>query len=85
MLKARFLSHAKFATFAKFLGGVDIESIGKDILDCAYAIHTRFGSGLLEKAYRVILATERDKYIEELNEDRRVDGLCPGAWRMGAA
>ena len=57
MLTARFLSHAKFATFAKFLGGVDmdIESIGKDILDCAYAIHTRFGSGLLEKAYRVIL------------------------------
>ena len=46
MLKARFLSQAKFATFAKFLGGVDmdIESIGKDILDCAYAIHTRFGS-----------------------------------------
>ena len=37
---------AKNATFAKFLGGVDmdIESIGKDILDCAYAIHTRFGS-----------------------------------------
>ena len=28
---------------------MDIESIGKDILDCAYAIHTRFGSGLLEK------------------------------------
>ena len=37
---------------------MDIEAIGKDILDCAYAIHSQFGSGLLEKAYRVILATE---------------------------
>ena len=24
---------------------MDIETVGKDILDCAYAIHTRFGSG----------------------------------------
>ena len=37
---------------------MDIEVIGKDILDCAYAIHSRFGSGLLEKANRVILVTE---------------------------
>ena len=37
---------------------MDIGVIGKDILDCAYAIHSRFGSGLLEKAYRVILVTE---------------------------
>ena len=37
---------------------MDIEAVGKGILDCAYAIHTRFGSGLLEKAYRVILAAE---------------------------
>ena len=35
---------------------MDIEFIGKDILDCAYAIHSRLGSGLLGKAYRVILA-----------------------------
>ena len=34
---------------------MDIEAVGKGILDCAYAIHTRFGSGLLEKAYRVSL------------------------------
>ena len=32
---------------------MDIEAVGKDIFDCAYAIHTRFCSGLLEKAYRV--------------------------------
>ena len=32
---------------------MDIEAVGKGILDCAYAIHARFGSGLLEKAYRV--------------------------------
>ena len=30
-------------------GVMDIETIGKDVLDCAYAIHSRFGSGLLEK------------------------------------
>ena len=70
MLKARFLSHSKFATFAKFLGGVDIESIGKDILDCAYAIHTRFGSGLLEKAYRVILATELKRLGHKVEEEK---------------
>ena len=32
---------------------MDIEAVGKDILNCAYAIHTRFGSGLQEKASRV--------------------------------
>ena len=34
---------------------MDIEAVGKGILDCAYAIHKRVGSGLLEKAYRVSL------------------------------
>ena len=37
---------------------MDIEKIGKDILDAAFAIHSRFGSGLLEKAYRIFLASE---------------------------
>ena len=50
---------------------MDIESIGKDILDCAYAIHTRFGSGLLEKAYRVILATELKRLGHKVEESRR--------------
>ena len=37
---------------------MDIEKIGKDVLDSAFAIHSRFGSGLLEKAYRIFLAAE---------------------------
>ena len=52
---------------------MDIESIGKDILDCAYAIHTRFGSGLLEKAYRVILATELKRLGHKVEEERLLD------------
>ena len=47
---------------------MDIETIGKSVLDTAFAIHTAFGSGLLEKAYRVILATElrrRGHVVEE--------------------
>ena len=37
---------------------MDIEKIGKDVLDSAFAIHSHFGSGLLEKAYRIFLAAE---------------------------
>ena len=37
---------------------MDIEKIGKDVLDSAFAIHSRFGSGLLETAYRIFLAAE---------------------------
>ncbi len=33
-----------------------IEGIGKDVLDTAFAIHSRFGCGMLEKAYRVVMA-----------------------------
>ena len=47
---------------------IEIEKIGKEILDVSFAIHSHFGSGLLEKAYRVILATElrkRDHIVEE--------------------
>ena len=55
LCQARRRHNKSRAKFAKFLGGddMDVEAVGKDILDCAYAIHTRFGSGLLEKAYRV--------------------------------
>lgn len=35
-----------------------LEAVGKSILDVAYELHTKFGSGLLEKAYRVLLASE---------------------------
>ena len=65
-----------FAKSAKFFGGyvMDVEAVGKDILDCAYAIHSRFGSGLLEKAYRVILATEL-KRLGHLVEEEKVCGF----------
>ena len=46
---------------------MDVEAVGKDILDCAYAIHTRFGSGLLEKAYRVIPSTELGRLGHMIN------------------
>jgi iron complex transport system substrate-binding protein len=49
---------------------MDIEAIGKDILDCAYAIHSQFGSGLLEKAYRVILATELTRLGHKVEEEK---------------
>ena len=49
------------------MGKEDIEVIGKAILDSAFSIHTRFGSGLLEKAYRVVLAGDlrRQGFIVE--------------------
>ena len=67
-----YLSRAKSAKSAKFLGGgvMDIETIGKDVLDCAYAIHSHFGSGLLEKAYRVILATELRRLGHKVEEEK---------------
>ena len=49
---------------------MDVEAIGKDILDCAYAIHSRFGSGLLEKAYRVILVTELRRLGHKVEEEK---------------
>ena len=49
---------------------MDIELIGKDILDCAYAIHSRFGSGLLEKAYRIILASELRRLGHNVDEEK---------------
>ena len=48
----------------------DIEKIGKDILDTAFAIHSRFGSGLLEKAHRVILASELGRLGYKVEEEK---------------
>lgn len=53
---------------------MDIEKIGKDILDTAFAIHTEFGSGLLEKAYRIILANELRR-LGHIVEEERTCGL----------
>lgn len=53
---------------------MDLEKIGKDILDTAFAIHTQFGSGLLEKAYRIILAAELRR-LGHVVEEERICGL----------
>lgn len=37
------------------------ETIGKDIVDCAYKIHKRLGPGLLEKVYEICLTYELEK------------------------
>jgi GxxExxY protein len=56
--------------------------ISKVILDCAFRIHTKLGSGLLEKVYRECLAYELRKeglYVEQevampvVYEEIRVD------------
>ena len=49
---------------------MDIEKIGKDVLDYAFAIHSRFGSGLLEKAYRIFLAAELRRLGHSVEEEK---------------
>ena len=49
---------------------MDIEMIGKDVLDSAFAIHSRFGSGLLEKAYRIFLAAELRRLGHSVEEEK---------------
>ena len=49
---------------------MDIEKAGKDILDASFAIHSRFGGGLLEKAYRTILATELRRLGHKVEEEK---------------
>ena len=49
---------------------MDIEKIGKDVLDSAFAIHSRFGSGLLEKAYRIFLAAELRRLGHSVEDEK---------------
>ena len=49
---------------------MDIAKIGKDVLDSAFAIHSRFGSGLLEKAYRIFLAAELRRLGHSVEEEK---------------
>ena len=49
---------------------MDIEQTGKDVLDSAFAIHSRFGSGLLEKAYRIFLAAELRRLGHSVEEEK---------------
>ena len=47
---------------------IEENEISRIILDCAYKVHTKLGSGLLEKVYRECLAYELKKaglYVEQ--------------------
>ena len=43
--------------------------ISRIILDCAYKVHTKLGSGLLEKVYRECLAYELEKCGLEVKQE----------------
>jgi GxxExxY protein len=44
--------------------------ISRIILDCAYKVHTKLGSGLLEKVYRECLAYELEKCGLEVKQEK---------------
>lgn len=44
--------------------------ISRIILDCAYKVHTKLGSGLLEKVYRECLAYELEKCGFEVKQEK---------------
>ena len=44
--------------------------ISRIILDCAYRVHTKLGSGLLEKVYRECLAYELTKYGLDVQQEK---------------
>ena len=48
----------------------ELENTGKEVLDVSFAIHSHFGSGLLEKAYRIVLATELRKRGHNVEEEK---------------
>lgn len=48
----------------------DENEISRIILDCAYKVHTKLGSGLLEKVYRECLAYELTKYGLDVQQEK---------------
>ena len=46
-----------------------LEEIGREVLNAAFSLHTRFGSGLLEKAYRILLASELIRLGHKVEEE----------------
>ncbi len=44
--------------------------ISRIILDCAYKVHTKLGSGLLEKVYRECLAYELTKFGLDVQQEK---------------
>jgi len=51
--------------------GVEIEKIGKNIVDASYSVHKKLGPGLLEKVYEVCFCHELEK--RGLKYQRQVD------------
>lgn len=47
-----------------------LEGIGRAVLDASFALHSHFGSGLLEKAYRVLLASELRRLGHKVDEEK---------------
>lgn len=43
---------------------MDIEQVGKIVLDCAYKVHSALGPGLLEGVYEACLAHELSKLVD---------------------
>ena len=73
LLRGTDIPHAKFAKSAKDqieTATAEVEKTGKEILDTSFAIHSHFGSGLLEKAYRIVLATELRKRGHIVEEEK---------------
>lgn len=49
---------------------IEENEISRIILDCAYKVHTRLGSGLLEKVYRECLAYELTKWGLDVQQEK---------------
>lgn len=49
---------------------IEENEISRIVLDCAYKVHTKLGSGLLEKVYRKCLAYELEKYGLDVKQEK---------------
>lgn len=58
---------------------MNVEDIGKCVLDCAFKVHTVLGPGLLENAYEACLAHELNKKSLKVSRQQllpvRYDGI----------
>jgi len=55
------------------------ERVGRQILDCAFRVHSALGPGLLESAYEACLAYELAKYVgvqRQVAMPLRYEGVC---------
>ena len=58
---------------------LEVEAIGKKVLDTAYTVHTDLGPGLLESVYEACLAYE----LRKTKPERRHTGSCSGEISRG--